>query len=107
MAEPLAAHVFGLIAHSRIVYQIEHSALVLAVMSTLLATLAVSGVNLLLNRQRLSWQAYSDEPLDPIPAQAQGIRRFVTFEIYLRTRASRIMATGPIGALRSRSAASS
>ena len=41
-------------------------------MSTLLATLAVSGVNLLLNRQRLSWQAYSDEPLDPIPAQAQG-----------------------------------
>ena len=71
-AEPLAAHVFGLIAHSRIVYQIEHSALVLAVMSTLLATLAVSGVNLLLNRQRLSWQAYSDEPLDPIPAQAQG-----------------------------------
>ena len=42
VAEPLAAHVFGLIEHSRIVYQIEHSALVQAVMSTLLATLAVS-----------------------------------------------------------------
>jgi phosphate transport system substrate-binding protein len=83
-AEPLAGHVFSLIAHSRIVYQIEHSAAVQAVISTLLATLAVSAVNLLLNRQRLSWRVYSDEPLDPIPAQAQRIRRFVTFEIYLR-----------------------
>jgi phosphate transport system substrate-binding protein len=83
-AEPLAGHVFSLIAHARIVYQIEHSAAVQAVMSTLLATLVVSGVNLLLNRQRLSWRVYSDEPLDPIPAQAQRISRFVTFEIYLR-----------------------
>jgi hypothetical protein len=83
-AESLAGHVFSLVAHSRIVYQVEHSAPVQAVMSTLLATLAVSAVNLLLNRQRLSWRVYSDEPLDPIPAQAQRIKRFVTFEIYLR-----------------------
>ena len=83
-AGPLAGHVFSLIAHSRIVYQIEHSGPVQAVMSTLLATLAVSAVNLLLNRQRLSWRVYSDEPLDPIPAQAQRIKRLVAFEIYLR-----------------------
>jgi phosphate transport system substrate-binding protein len=83
-AEPFAGHVFSLIADSRIAYQIEHSAPVQAVISTLLATLVVSAVNLLLNRQRLSWRVYSDEPLDPIPAQAHRIRRFVTFEIYLR-----------------------
>jgi hypothetical protein len=42
VAEPLAAHVFGLIAHARIVYQIEHSALVQAVISTLLAARAAA-----------------------------------------------------------------
>jgi ABC-type phosphate transport system substrate-binding protein len=94
-AEPLAGHVFSLIAHSRFVYQIAHSAPVQAVMGTLLATLAVSAVNLLLNRQRLSWRVYSDEPLDPIPAQAQRIRKFVTFEIYLRDTRQPHSGAGP------------
>jgi phosphate transport system substrate-binding protein len=83
-AESFPGHVFSLIAHSRIVYQIGHSAPVQAVMGALLAALAASAVNLLLNRQRLSWRVYSDEPLDPIPAQAQRIKKFVAFEIYLR-----------------------
>src|SRR5450756_1451964 len=95
-AESLTAHVFSLIAHTRIVYQIEHSAPVQAVMSTLLATLAVSAVNLLINRQRLSWRVYSDEPLDPIPAQAQRIKRFVTFEIYLRDTSHPHNGTGSV-----------
>jgi hypothetical protein len=94
-AGTLAGHAATLIPYSRVLYRIGHSTPVQAVVAALAAALVGSVLNLVLNRQRMSWRVYSDEPLDPIPAQAKSIKKDLEFEVYLRHKAA--PPDGPTG----------
>jgi phosphate transport system substrate-binding protein len=77
------AHVIRLIEHSQVVYRIEHSAPVQAIVGTLLTTLVGLAVAAFFNRRRIAWRAYVDAPitLDAGLAKTMGSR--VIHKVYV------------------------
>jgi ABC-type phosphate transport system substrate-binding protein len=77
------AHVIHLIEHSQVVYRIEHSAPVQAIVGTLLTTLVGLAVAAFFNRRRIAWRAYVDAPitLDAGLAKTMGSR--VIHKVYV------------------------
>jgi hypothetical protein len=77
------AHFIQLIEHSQVVYRIEHSAPVQAIVGALLTTLVGLAVAAFFNRRQVAWRVYMDAPITLHAAMAKTMGSRVIHKIYV------------------------